>query len=71
MQKKLATSDMALMTGLRCRTTINAEAMALAATTKKKMESKLTGRLGLSTMVQGELAKDTTKFGENQKDCTD
>jgi len=55
-QKKLAISDMALMTGFRCRTTNNAEAIALAATRKKKMESKLTGRLGLSTMAQEELA---------------
>jgi hypothetical protein len=62
MQKKFAISEMALITGLRCRTTIRADAIAQTAIMRKKTESKFTGRLGLSTIAQENWYKDSTKF---------
>lgn len=62
MQKKLAIRKMALITGFRCRMTINAEAIAQAAIAKKTTESKLTVRLGLSRMVQENWYKIVQSF---------
>ena len=67
MQKKFAIREIALMMGLRWRITTKAEAMADAATTRKKTESRLTGGLGLSTVYAKKLVPRYHKLGRESK----